>query len=161
MSRSKLNIPEELLAKAVAQNNNNTDISKIEILKNERAVLEANSKVEIAKLQVAKEAMGVVKGLFDVMKSNNQLKSTVAEWQGRITQAELDIRKAELDLHVARENNHVRSEEIALSRDTLNRLLLIFDSTMEELNHVESQELKAELRSYLLELSDKLVQLRK
>lgn len=164
MSDQKLKLSEELLARAAATTGTSptSGTNHIEVLKNERATIEANSKVQVAQLQVMKEAIEAFKSVSEVIKSHNQVKATEAEWQGRITQAELEIRKAEVGLQIARESNQLKAEELAQSRDLINRLLDLFDMTMQELMRVDcSKNERAELRAELLRISDQLVLLKK
>lgn len=162
MSEQKLRLSEELLRTTAGTGGAVSNANMTEMLKNERASIEASSKVEVARLQVCKEALSVVNGISEVWKSRNQFNSTVAEWQGRITQAEVEVRKAEINLTVARENNKVREEELAQSRKLLDRILELFDFCMVELKSLDcSAEDKAKLRRELLEISDRLVQLKK
>lgn len=163
MSEPKLKLSEGLLSRAVSGAGGAiSDANMTEILKNERASIEASSKVEVARLQVCKEALSVINGISEVWKSRNQLKSTVAEWQGRITQAEIEVRKVELNLAEAQEKNKVREEELSQSRNLLDRILELFDFSMAELKSLDcSAEDKVRLRRELLEISDRLVQLKK
>ncbi len=163
MSDQKLKLSDELLSRAASgASTATTATNQTEVLKNERASIESNAKVDVARLQVAKEAIAATKSLFEVIKSNNQLKTTISEWQGRVTQAEIEVRKAEISLQETRENNQARVEEKAQLRDSLGRVLELFDFTMEELKQLDcSKDEKAKIRRELLEVSDRLVQLNK
>tara|TARA_R100000789_G_C3001305_1_gene148885 strand:+ start:241 stop:732 length:492 start_codon:yes stop_codon:yes gene_type:complete len=163
MSNEKITLSKELLSRVKTDGNlSATEELQKELLKNERSSIESSAKVEVARLQVAKEAIEAVKGVFEVIKSHNQFKSTVVEWQGRVAQAETEVRKAEINLQEARENNHSKIEELAQSRDSLSRVLELFDFTMEELKRLDcSKEDQAILRRELLNISDQLVKLKK
>jgi multidrug resistance efflux pump len=159
MSNGKLKLSEDLLsrlgssdpAQAVGAN-------QTEVLKTQRAGIDAGAKVEVAKLQVAKEAIEAIKGALEVVKSHNQLKATRVEWQGRITEAEIAVKKAEVNLQVTRETNQVRAEELTQSRLVLDRVLELFDLTMAELKTSNcSESERKNLRLELLEISDRLV----
>ena len=127
-----------------------------------QAKIEANAKVEVAKLQVWQEAIAATRGLFKVFESYNELQSTRAEWEGRINVAETTLKKAETDLQTAQEENKPRLEELNQSREALTRLLSLFDDVMKEIKNANlSDEVKIEARQYLLQLSDKIVQLKK
>ncbi len=83
MPDQKLKLSDELLSRVSASGSSaSSDAQQIEALKTERASIEAGAKTEVARLQVAKEAIEAFKAGFEVIKSHNQLKSTIAEWQG-------------------------------------------------------------------------------
>lgn len=166
MSDQKLSMSDELLAKVAAVSATKSATTTVgeqtEILKNERATIEGNTKVKVAQLQVAKEAIEALKGVFEVFKSRNQLQATIAEWQGRITQVENEVKKAEVGLQMTKENNRVRTEELDLTRRVLEAPLELFDYTMQEMKGLDcSKEDKAKLRAELLRISDQLIQLKK
>jgi hypothetical protein len=136
--------------------------NQTEVLKIQRAGIDANSRVEVAKLQVAKEAIEAIKGVLEVIKSHNQLKATQVEWQGRITEAEIAVTKDQVNLQVTKENNQVRTEELAQSRLVLDRVLELFDLTMAELKTSDCSEVeRKDLRRELLDISDRLVNFKK
>ena len=163
MPDQKLKLSDELLSRVSATGSSaSSDAHQIEALKTERANIEAGAKTEGARLQVMKESIATLKTGFEVIKSHNQLKSTIAEWQGRITQAEIDVKKAEINLQTARENNHVRAEELAQSRKLMEPFLELFDMTMAELKSSGcSKDDQAKLRRELLEVADRLMQFKK
>ncbi|MBC7190769.1 hypothetical protein [Marinobacter sp.] len=163
MPDQKLKLSDELLSRVSAGGRSaSSDAQQIEALKTERASIEAGAKTEVARLQVAKEAIEAFKAGFEVIKSHNQLKSTIAEWQGRVTQAEIEVKKAEVSLQTARENNHILAEELVQSRDLMDRILELFDFTMAELKNSDcSKDEKTKLRRELLEIADRLVKFKK
>ena len=127
-----------------------------------QAKIEANAKVEVAKLQVYKEAIVTIQAVCDVFKSHKELQSTYVEWEGRIRAAEIDVQKAEANLQATREQNKPKMEELAQSREALMRLLSLFDDVMEKAKAPDlPDDDKKEVHQYLLQLSDKIVQLRK
>ena len=139
-----------------------SDSLPIEILKTQRSDIDANAKIEVAKLQVTKEAISLVKSVFAVLKSNHERQSTVAEWKGRVKVAEEGVKEAEVCLLTARETNKPRLEGLKQSREVQSRLLLLFDEIMKDLTEGSySDEVKAKAREDLLELSDKIVELKK
>lgn len=157
MSDKKLNLPAEI-AKNVAMAAASPALPVVDTgirVASEitQAKIEANAKVEIAKLQVYKEAIIAAQAICDVFKSHTEFQKTCKEWEGRIRVAEIDVQKAEADLQATREQNKPKMEELAQSREKLTRLLSLFDDVMEEA--------KKEVRQYLLQLSDQIVQLKK
>jgi len=135
---------------------------RTETLKIQRADIDASAKVEVARLQVVKEAIAATKAFFDVLKSHNELESTRAEWAGRVNVAETAVQNAEVDLETAQEQNKVRREELEQSRETQTRLLSLFDEVMKQVKDADlSEEVRKEARQYLLQLSDRIVQLKK
>ena len=119
-------------------------------------------KVEVAKLQVYKEAMVTVQAICGVLKSHKELQSTCVEWEGRIRVAESDVQKAEANLQATREQNKSKMEELEQSREALMRLLSLFDDVMEKAKAPDLPDYdKKALRQYLLQLADKIVQLKK
>lgn len=162
MPDQKLKLSEELLSRVSKSSASaSSEAKQIEALKTERAGIEAGAKTEVARLQVAKEAIEAVKGVFEVIKSHNQLKATRVEWQGRVTQAEIEVNRAEVNLQAAREGNQIRVEELAQSRALMDPILKLFDATMEELRNSNcSKEEKAQLRQELQIISDNLVKLK-
>ncbi|MBK6847125.1 MAG: hypothetical protein IPG96_06120 [Proteobacteria bacterium] len=139
-----------------------SDRVRSEMLKTQRAGIEGAAKVEVARLQVAQEAIAATRALFEVFKSHNELQATRAEWEGRVSAAEAAVRKAAVDLETAQEQNKPRLEELDQSREVQQRLLALFDEVMKQATHADlSEETKKEARQYLLQLSDRIVQLRK
>ena len=127
-----------------------------------QAKIEANAKVEVAKLQVYKEAIVSFQAICDVFKSHKEFQKTREEWEGRIRVAEIDVQKAEVNLQATREQNKLKKEELAQSREKLTRLLSLFDDVMEEAKAPDlPDDAKKEVRQYLLQLSDQIVQLKK
>ncbi len=122
----------------------------------------AATKVEVAKLQVCKEAIVAIQSVCDVFKSHKELQKTCVEWEGRIRAAEIDVQKAEANLQDTREQNKPKMEELAQSREALMRLLSLFDDVMEKAKAPDlPDDDKKEVHQYLLQLSDKIVQLKK
>ena len=133
-----------------------------ELLKTQRAAIEADAKVEVGRLQVAKEAISAVRSICEVFKSYNELESTRVEWEGRVIAAETGLRKAQVDLEKAREKNMLRKEELRQTDEALSRVLELFDEVLVETRNPElSEESKREARKYLLELSAHIVKLKK
>ena len=127
-----------------------------------QAKIEANAKVEVAKLQVCKEAIVTIQSFCDVFKSHKELQKTCVEWEGRIREAEIDVQKAEANLQAIREQNKPKMEELAQSGEVLKRLLSLFDDFMEKAKAPDlPDDDKKEVHQYLLQLSDKIVQLKK
>ena len=163
MSNEKLKLSEDLLSRLGSSDSAQAvGANQTEVLKTQRAGIDANAKVEVAKLQVAKEAIEAIKGVLEVIKSHNQLKTTRVEWQGRITEAEIAVTKAQVNLQVTKENNQIRAEELAQSRLVLDRVLELFDLTMAALKTSDCSEIeRKDLRRELLEISDRLVNFKK
>jgi len=145
-------VPGEALVQTIAE----------ESAKTLRTRLETQSKVEVAKLQVAKEAIAATKSFFEVLKSYNELQATRAEWEGRVTAAETAVQKAQVDLETAQENNKPKMGELEQSLEAQTRLLSLFDEVMKEVTDADlSDDVRKEARQYLLQLSDRIVQLKK
>lgn len=163
MSYNKLKLPTSITKSGVP--NIEPPVSdglSTEMLKIQRAGIDASAKVEVAKLQVAKGAIAATKAFFDVLKSHNELQATRAEWEGRITEAETAMQKAEVDLKTAQENNKPKMEELQQSREVQTRLLSLFDEVMKQVTDADlGEEMRKEVRQYLLQLSDRIVQLKK
>jgi hypothetical protein len=139
-----------------------SDGTQTEMLKTKRAGIDASAKVEVARLEVAKEAIAATKAFFDVMKSHNELQATRAEWEGRVTEAETAVQKAHVDLETAQETNKPKMEELQQSREAQTRLLSLFDEVMKQVTDADlGEEVRKEARQYLLQLSDRIVQLKK
>jgi hypothetical protein len=133
-----------------------------ELLKTQRANIDAGARVEVARLQVAKEAITATKAFFEVLKSYNELEATRAEWEGRVTTAETAVQQAQVELDTAREKNQPRMEELRQAKEAQDRLLELFDDVMAELkNATLGDQSKAKSREYLLQLSDLLVKLKR
>ncbi len=127
-----------------------------------QAKIEANAKVEVAKLQVYKEAIVAIQSVCDVFKSHKELQATYVEWEGRIRVAEIDVQKAEANLQAIQEQNKPKMEELAQSGEVLKRLLSLFDDFMGKAKAPDlPDDDKKEVHQYLLQLSDKIVQLKK
>lgn len=167
MANNKLNLPsivpgEALITTAVEAKKEVVTTLATQLGQTQRARMETQAKVEVAKLGVAKEAIGAVKSLFEVLKSHNELQATRAEWDGRVAAAEAEVAKAEVNLSAQREKNATKLEELRQDQQVLERLLGLFDDVMGEVTHTQlSEEAKAESRKYLLDLSEKLVQLKR
>lgn len=162
MTNDKFKMPEGAFSAAREQAKKGDPAPvQTESIKTERAGIEASGRVEVAKLAVAQEAIKSVTAFLDVVKSSNQVKTTVAEWQGRITQAEISVKKAKVELDKEIEKNSVRKEELDQSRESLKRLLEAFDFVMEGLKSGEAGLSDKENRQLLLELSGYLVQMKK
>jgi hypothetical protein len=158
MANDKLKLPTGVTPDSPAL----SETIQAEILKTKRTSIDAGAKVEVAKLEVAKEGLIAVRSLFEVLKSHNDLQATRAEWEGRIATAETAVRKAEVDLETAREKNLPRMQELQQSKAAQDRVLQLFDNVMGELTSADlSSEGRAATIETLLEISDKLVQLRK
>lgn len=133
-----------------------------ETIKTRRAEIDAGARVESAKLAVAQEAIKMVSTFLETAQSFNKYKSTVAEWQGRITQGELAVEKARIELAISTDQGDVKREELALDRAVVSKLLELFDEIFSEIKSGDSGLAeKAETRKFLLELSDRMVLLRK
>lgn len=131
-----------------------------EVLKTERASIDAGAKVAVARLQIAKEAITATKALFELLKSHNELEVARTEWEGRVTAAETAVQQATVELYTVREKNQPRREELHLAKEAQERLLELFDDVMGELKAASlGEESKAKSREYLLQLSDMLVKL--
>lgn len=163
MSHNKLKLPTSITkSDAPTTDSQVSDGVKTEMLKTQRASIDAGAKVEVAKLNVATEAIRATKAFFDVVKSHNELQATRTEWAGRVTEAEISVKKALFDLEAAKESNKPRMEQLEQSREALTRLLLLFDEEMKLIANADlSEDLRKESRSYLLKLSDLIVQLKK
>lgn len=163
MSDDKLKLPTSTTkSSAPATESPLSDDVKTEMLKSQRAGIDASAKVEVARLQVAKEAIAATKTFFDVLKSHNELQATRAEWEGRVTEVETAVKKAQVDLGTAQESNKPRMEELQQSREAQNRMLSLFDEVMKQLMDANlSEEVRKEARQFLLQLSDRIVQLKK
>jgi hypothetical protein len=162
MSNGKLKLPNSFPVSLPAGETDIPSACSAEMLKTQRAGIEANAKIETARLQVAQEAISMVKSFFDVLKSHNELEATRIEWEGRVNTEENALRKALVNLESTKEQNFTRREELNQSRASLNRLLSLFDDVREETSKAEiSEETKNAQRQFLLQLSDKIVQLRK
>lgn len=163
MSDDKLKLPSGLAK--IPGPGGETPISEsvhTEMLKTQRAGIDASAKVEVARLQVAKEAIVATKAFFDILKSSNELKATRVEWEGRVSAAETAVKKAEVDLKTAQEQNKPRMEELDQSREAQKRLLALFDDVMNQVTDAKlDDETKKEARQYLLQLSDRIVKLKK
>ena len=163
MSNGKIKLPTgRSNFRVTADNVNVSDNVHAERLKTQRAGIEGAAKAELARLQAAQEAIVSVRAVFEVFKSHHNLQATRVEWEGRVNAAEVAVRKAALDLETAQEQNRPRMEELEQSRKIQQRLLALFDDVMKQATSSElSQETKKEARQYLLQLSDRIVQLRK
>jgi hypothetical protein len=158
MSDDKLKLPTTMPAKTSLV----SDPVQMEILKTQRAGIDAGAKVEVARLQVAKEAITATKAFFDVLRSHNELEATRIEWEGRVSAAETSVRKAEVDLVTEREKNQPRLEELRQTKKAQDRLLALFDDVMKELTAADlGDDSKAKSRQYLLQLSDLIVKLKR
>ena len=124
--------------------------------------IKADSAKEVGRLQVIKEAIGLFSSLLDVMKSHQQRHATRTEWEGRVEQAELQVSKAEIELRQEEHKTTAHLADLQIIRDTQDRLLTLFDQVMLEMSgdSIDAQT-KRESRQYLLQLADKLVQLKK
>ena len=166
MPDKKLNLPSEIIKNAgkagASQALPVVDTGIQAASKIAQAKNEANAKVEVAKLQVWKEAFAATRGLFKVFESHNQLQSTRAEWEGRVRVAETAVKEAETNLLIAREQNKSQLEALGQSREKLTLLSSLFNDVMKEIKDGNlSDDAKKEARQYLLELSDKIVHLKK
>jgi hypothetical protein len=163
MSNNKLKLPTSITKSGASDTAPPvSDGVRTEILKTQRVGIRASAKVEVARLQVAKEIIAATKAFFDVLKSHNELQATRAEWEGRVTEAEAAVQKAQVDLKTAQEHNKPRMEELEQSGNALSRLLLLFDEVMKEVKDANlSEEMRKEAKQYLLELSERIVQLKK
>lgn len=163
MSDDKLKLPTSLTKTgAPVTESPVSDGVRTEMLKTQRAGIDASAKVEVARLQVAKEAIAATKAFFDVLKSHNELQATRAEWEGRVTEAETAVKKAQVDLETAQESNKPKMEELEQSREAQTRLLSLFDEVLKQVTDADlSDEVRKEARQYLLQLSDRIVQLKK
>ena len=138
-----------------------SDALKAEVLKNQRAGIDAGAKVEVARLQVAKEAVQAFKGFLELRKSFNDLEGTRIEWEGRVATAETAVQQAQVQLETARAKNQPRMEELRQAKEAQQRTLELFDSVMAELRDADvSHEQKAKNRAFLLSLSEILVKLK-
>ena len=90
MSNDKLKLPTGLPQKSPQV----SEVVQTEILKTQRAGIDAGTKVELARLQVAKEAITATKAFFKVIKSKNELEATRTEWEGRVSAAETAVKQA-------------------------------------------------------------------
>ena len=163
MSDDKLKLPTEIIP-APGENGKRavSDEIREQLLKNERAGIDASAKVDVAKLQVAKEAIVATRAFFEVLKSYNELQSTRTEWEGRVDVAATAVQKAEVELQQTQEQNKSRMEELKQSGEAMERLLSLFDDVMKEVTDADlSDDLKKESRQFLLQLSDRIVQLKK
>ena len=150
MSSRKLRIP----TIHVGESSKVSDAVLTETLKTERDK-------EVAQLGVMREAIAVTKDFFAVLRSHNELEATHAEWDGRVRAAETAVRKAETDLEIEREKNQPRLEELQQAKEARSRLLLLFDSVMQELTSANlSEESESQRREYLLQLSAHIVKLK-
>ncbi len=158
MSDDKLKLPTTLPVSTPEL----SDAVQTEVLKTQRASIDAGAKVEVARLQVAKEAITATKAFFEVLKSHNELEATRAEWEGRVTAAETAVQQATVELDTVREKNQPRMEELRQAKEAQDRLLELFDDVMSELKAASlGDESKAKSREYLLQLSDMLVKLKR
>lgn len=158
MSDDKLKLPKMPLVSSPELSEN----VQTEVLRTQRASIDAGAKVEAARLQVAKEAITATKAFFEVLKSHNELETTRAEWEGRVTAAEIAVQQAQVELDTVREKNQLRQEELRQAKEAQDRLLELFDDVMHELKAARlGVESKAKSREYLLQLSDKLVKLKR
>ena len=158
MPNDKLKLPTSLPQKSPQV----SEVVQTEILKTQRADIDAGSKVEIARLQVAKEAITVAKAFFQVLKSRNELETTRLEWEGRVSAAETAVKQAEVELETVREKSRLGMEELRQAQEVQDRLLGLFDDVMRELASADlDEESKAESRQYLLQLSDHIVKLKR
>lgn len=163
MSGDKLKLPDSI-AKSVLSNAEScvSDSVYTEVLKTKRSEINSKAKVEVAKLQVAKEAISATRSFFDVLKSHTELKITIAKWEGRVNEAEELVKKAQYQLEKCREDNKSRMEELKGWREAQDRLLWLFDEVLKQATDPElSEEVRKEARQYLLQLSDRIVQLKK
>lgn len=158
MSNDKLKLPNSLPQKSPQV----PEAVQEEILKTQRAGIDAGAKVEIARLQVAKEAITAIKAFFEVIKSKNELEATRTEWEGRVSAAETAVKQAEVELETVREKNLLGMEELRQAKEVQDRLLGLFDEVMHELASADlDEESKAKSRQYLLQLSDHIVKLKR
>ena len=163
MSDKKMKLPNDLVkTPGTVGDSPVSDGERTEVLKTQRAGIDASAKVEVARLQVAKEAIVATKAFFEMLKSHNELQSTCAEWEGRVNAAETAVKKAEVDLQTAQEQNKPRMDELEQSREAQKRLLSLFDEVMKQVTDGDlGEEVRKEARQYLLQLSDRIVQLKK
>ena len=158
MPNDKLKLPTSLPQKSPQV----SEVVQTEILKTQRADIDAGSRVEIARLQVAKEAITAAKAFFQVLKSRNELETTRLEWEGRVSAAETAVKQAEVELETVREKSRLGMEELRQAQEVQDRLLGLFDDVMRELASADLDEKsKAESRQYLLQLSDHIVKLKR
>ncbi len=158
MSNDKLKLPNGLPQKSPQV----SEVVQTEILKTQRADIDAGAKVEIARLQVAKEAITATKAFFEVIKSRNELETTRTEWEGRVNAAETAVKQAEVELETVRAKNLLGMEELRQAKEVQDRLLGLFDEVMHELASAGlDEESKAKSRQYLLQLSDHIVKLKR
>ena len=157
MSNGKLRIP----TIHVGESSRVSDAVLMETLKTQRESIKANASRDVAKLDVMREAITVTKDFFAVLRSRNELDATRAEWDGRIRAAETAVRKAEIDLEIERKKNQPKLEELQQAKEARSRLLLLFDSVMQELTSANlSEESESQRREYLLQLSAHIVKLK-
>ena len=158
MPNDKLKLPTSLPQKSPQV----SEVVQAEILKTQRADIDAGSKVEIARLQVAKEAITATKTFFQVLKSRNELETTRIKWEGRVSVAETAVKQAEVELETVREKSRLGMEELQQAKEVQDRLLGLFDDVMRELASANlDEEGKAKRRQYLLQLSDHIVKLKR
>ena len=158
MPNDKLKLPTSLPQKSPQV----SEVVQTEILKTQRADIDADSKVEIARLQVAKEAITATKTFFQVLKSRNELETTRIKWEGRVSVAETAVKQAEVKLETVREKSRLGMEELQQAKEVQDRLLGLFDDVMRELASANlDEEGKAKRRQYLLQLSDHIVKLKR
>ena len=158
MPNDKLKLPTSLPQKSPQV----SEVVQTEILKTQRADIDADSKVEIARLQVAKEAITATKTFFQVLKSRNELETTRIKWEGRVSVAETAVKQAEVELETVREKSRLGMEELQQAKEVQDRLLGLFDDVMRELASANlDEEGKAKRRQYLLQLSDHIVKLKR
>lgn len=163
MSDKKLTLPATLpSSRASTEYPAISDGLRKEMLKTERAGMDARAKVEVAKYDLAQEAMVTTRAFFAVLKSRNELEATRIEWEGRLNQAEAAVRKAEVERRTAQEQNRTRMEELEQTREAQKRLLSLFDEVMNQVVNADlSEDTRASARQFLLDLSDRVVKLRK
>ena len=158
MSDDKLKLPTTLPVSTPEL----SEAVQTEVLKTQRASIDAGAKVEVARLQVAKEAITATKTFFELPKSYNELEATRAEWEGRVTVAKTAVQQAQVELDTVREKNQPRMEELRQAKEVQDRLLENYDDVMSELKAASlGEESKAKSREYLLQLSDMLVKLKR
>jgi hypothetical protein len=161
MAGSKFNLPSSLRGGGKGADNA-TNAMSVEEHRTRRAELDASAKMESARLGVVMQSLEVVTKGLDVIKSYQQLQQTKAEWQGRITVAELELKQAGLELAALQEKNAPVKERLEQARHVQQRVLGLFDTLMQEAQDPAiSRQEKQHLTTQLLQLTTDLVALAK
>ena len=158
MATSRLRLP----TRSSSSTPSHTEVLAAEDSKIRLAQIKAGSGVEMARLQVMKEGLALLGSIADVAKSWNNLQATRAEWDGRVKQAEVQVKAAEIALQQVQSETSRHMAELEAFKQSQSALLRLFDAAMDDLsNNALDAEKKAESMRFLLQLADLIVKLKK